>query len=91
MHEYIERGMVIEKSQEYYLGGSYDNTERAVPVDYINSLPAAEVRPVVRGEWESTGGGTWRCSQCGYGVMPWNAGQNFCPHCGADMREDHDG
>lgn len=30
-----------------FLGGSYDNTELAVPVDAINSIPAADVRPVV--------------------------------------------
>ena len=56
--------------------------------DYHNlaTLPAADVRPVVRGKWENIGSDVWRCSQCGYGIMPWNAGQNFCPNCGADMR-----
>lgn len=48
MTAYIEREAAIANSREYNLGGSYDNTERAVPVDAINSIPAADVRPVVR-------------------------------------------
>lgn len=45
--DYISREAAIANSREYNLGGSYDNTERAVPVDAINSIPAADVRPVV--------------------------------------------
>ena len=45
--EYIEREAAIANRREYNLGGSYDNTELAVPVDAINSIPAADVRPVV--------------------------------------------
>lgn len=55
-------------------------------LDWIDDIPAADVQPVVRGKWEHLGSDVWRCSQCGYGIMPWNAGQNFCPNCGADMR-----
>lgn len=47
MAEYIERDATIANSREYNLGGSYHNTEWAVPVDAINSIPAADVRPVV--------------------------------------------
>lgn len=48
------------------------------------SVPADDVRPVVRGVWVKNG---WsiRCSICGYD-MPF-ATRNFCPNCGADMRE----
>lgn len=49
-------------------------------------ITAADVRPVVRGKWENTGSDVWKCSSCGYGIMPWNAGVNYCPNCGADMR-----
>ena len=49
------------------------------------SIPAADVRPVVRGVWVENG---WsiRCSICGYD-MPFST-RNFCPNCGADMREE---
>ena len=64
-------------------------------------LPAADARPVVRGEWipprfpypwyKAT------CSRCGYedplshgGCEEWNGvewkAMSFCPNCGADMR-----
>lgn len=47
--EYISREEAIANKREYNLGGSYDNTELAVPVDAINSIPAADVRPVPKG------------------------------------------
>ena len=68
------------------------------------SIPAADVRPVVRGKWipdydyaeYDYDGSTplteplkfqdgWQCNLCG-GYMPSEA--NFCPNCGADMREE---
>lgn len=51
----------------------------------IAGVPAADVRPVVRGKWIRNG---WslRCSECGYD-MPFSV-RNFCPNCGADMREE---
>lgn len=73
-------------------------------------LPAADVRPVVRGEWDKHedydeyGGGRyveWSCSECchivkrGWAVRDKNSDkkptENFCPNCGADMREVDDG
>lgn len=93
MSEYIEREMAIANSREYNLGGSYDNTECAVPVDAINSIPAADVRPVVRGTWvgiDDFPHEDWECDRCGCVVCntddPWNY-YHFCPNCGADMRE----
>ena len=51
----------------------------------LRDLPAADVRPVVRGVWVKNG---WsiRCSICGYD-MPF-ATRNFCPNCGARMEEE---
>lgn len=55
-----------------------------------NSLPAADVRPVVRGKWIQKPfllGTTNVCSRCeSYYGMPHEV-FNFCPNCGADMRE----
>lgn len=55
-------------------------------------VSASDMRPVVHGRWiefETD----WpprrnRCSECGYTTNPWLAHvYNFCPNCGADMRE----
>jgi hypothetical protein len=47
-------------------------------------IPVADVRPVVRGKWINNG---WyfRCPECGHDVL--FSIRNFCPNCGADMRE----
>ena len=54
-------------------------------VEYLDEVPAADFRPVVHGKWVHLGSDEWQCSQCGYGIMPWNVGQNFCPNCGVIM------
>lgn len=59
-----------------------DVVERASGI--IGVIPAADVRPVVRGKWK-TYNNTYVCSACGRPVSFWQS--NFCPNCGADMRE----
>lgn len=53
----------------------------------IESVPAADVRPVVRGRWRWVGQDQWNdcyeCSQCGKMNTD---NSNFCPNCGADMK-----
>lgn len=55
----------------------------------IRKLPAADVAPVVHGQWVSEAkGGVYGpvCSVCGYyipGIRFWNA--PYCPKCGARM------
>ena len=61
----------------------------------IEDYPAAEVKPVVRGEWiygydEQTGERDLyplTCSVCGE-KHPWTP--PYCPFCGADMRGGED-
>ena len=64
--------------------------------DAIAALTAADVRPVVRGEWidrddDYYGWNMWACSACGEefvlteGTPDMNE-YHFCPNCGADMR-----
>lgn len=58
----------------------------------IESIPVADVRPVVRGRWvefeTDTPPRRSGCSECGFITNPWLAHvYNFCPNCGADMRE----
>ena len=55
-----------------------------------NTIPAADVRSVVRGKWKPAGGSVfpmYACSQC----RAISLGGNFCSNCGADMREVNDG
>ena len=65
----------------------------------LDALPAADVRPVVRGEWYGSGDGyadghlvidEWECPCCGKYFDEWDERPtwNFCPNCGADMRAE---
>ena len=57
-------------------------------LDWIDDIPAADVRPVTRGKWkyrrftELAFG--FECSVC---HTTWDTSTYFCPNCGADMRE----
>lgn len=66
----------------------------------IEDVPAADVRPVVRGEWvKNEGRAGWHCSSCKVDnifAYSWNSNtgknefqDNFCPNCGADMRGEY--
>ncbi len=39
------------------------------------------------GEWIESDFG-WRCPICGNTSVMWQRTYNFCPNCGADMREE---
>ena len=58
-------------------------------VKAILAIPAADVKPVVHGEWIELGkyidGYNWRCSVC---KRESTMAINFCPNCGADMRKE---
>lgn len=91
MREYIEREAAIKLFNFAVLDclGMEPTIRAGDIIKALESIPAADVRPVVRGEWENAGSDVWKCSRCGYGIMPWNAGVNFCPNCGADMKEEY--
>ena len=64
----------------------------------MEDIPAADVRPVVPGEWivDSIASNIFTCSVCGQDAPVEPTGgteykSNFCPNCGADMREDRNG
>ena len=91
MAEYIEREAAIESFRKN-LDGGYVMTNDAQTAHILQSLPAADVRPVVRGKWEKADVQPYFrkhfdifvCSNChARGQTKWN----FCPNCGADMRE----
>ena len=62
---------------------------------YVDAQPAADVEPVVRGEWQkvyenTTFGAMYRCSVCG--ETTFNV-ENFkyCPKCGTHMSMERSG
>ncbi len=73
-------------------------------LELLDGMPPADVRPVVRGRWivNQTAMGTNYsvCSECekefcfrpDYGTLIKIdlSGTNYCPNCGADMREEAD-
>lgn len=96
MGDYISREAAIRIASGY--------CHPANIAEELSKLPAADVRPVVRGKWYwdnngmDWGIGAWLCSVCkAMSPMWWNcdkgspmykSGHNFCPNCGADMREE---
>lgn len=71
--------------------------QTVMAVDDLQYLPSADVRPVVRGQWEATDAYmTDKCTNCGF-LMDWDDipawleelphFKSTCPNCGADMRE----
>ena len=90
MTEYIEREALIKKLKADPL---FDLVERYGITEVIESIPAADVRPVRRGKWTLNKDGSGTCSECGRkqpGCWDLDNWDNFCHFCGADMRQTGD-
>ena len=88
MVEYIEREKVLKAFTECI----WDMAILADLDSIVRDMPAADVRPVVRGKWVYKGYptkngeiGVLFCSKCNH--AQWTDLFSFCPLCGADMRE----
>lgn len=91
MGVYIDREAVMQKFADH-VKRSNNSDFAPVPtwnqaVQIVEDFPAADVRPVVRGKWEYISFMTVKCSNC-QETFQELAGDNFCPNCGADMREE---
>ena len=112
MAEYIEREILLNTLDEVCrvacpYSGRRDIAQYvkcgACPLgssfDFVDDIPAADVRPVVHGKWLIEHGlyrsgyprFVYHCSKCG--KMEEHAYydskcSNFCPNCGADMRKE---
>lgn len=53
----------------------------------IETLPTADVAPVVHGRWIATHDEFCSCSLCKYPVYVAWGQTNYCPNCGAKMDE----
>ena len=96
MAEHIEREATIKRIQEVYCVGcnSYNGVRcRACgtgdAIDMIEDAPAADVAPVVNGEWllrHEGYGHYWECSVCHTNPCIYvTEHTKFCPNCGAKM------
>ena len=62
---------------------------QTIILDLYDNAP--DVQEVKRGKWVwkgSLGYGGWVCSECGDNYFDGFGIENFCPNCGADMREE---
>lgn len=104
--EYIKRTAVFEQFDN--ADADVCETDDFGGVDYgfgmknikelINAIPAADVAPVVHGQWQGEGDGyadgglvydVWYCSECGCciddGTDDAEMLPKYCPNCGAKM------
>ena len=88
MKDCIEREKAISICER--LRDKTDNDDMAFALNWaiqsINNIPSVDVRPMVRGKWETISFMTVRCSNCKETFHELEV-DNFCPNCGADMRE----
>lgn len=95
MKEYIERPVLVGKltsSEVQHAMREMDgNQAYSFFLTLVNNEPAADVVEVKRGRWEVYLDGKYlMCSACKASFWDENGdgGSNFCPNCGANMKED---
>lgn len=102
MSDYISREKAINALGEQPLNWNDSEVsiaERAMWEEHktaIENIPSENVKPVVYGKWiEYPRPHYFKCSVCKY-TVPYKKAYlhdskreyNFCPHCGADMRDE---
>ncbi len=82
MSEYIEKSALLQSLKSSGIASDF-------ALYKIRNFPAADVAPVVHGEWITTDGIS-RCSECGY-IPAYDSTIDdlfyspYCPNCGAKM------
>ena len=98
MAEYIEREAAIQNIKTMADTIGFENPAVAIDcaIRSLKNIPAADVSPVVRSEWEiltdDSGNEYMKCKHCDAEFYDGDndtvdTKHNFCPNCGADMRE----
>ena len=87
--EYIPRSAVLSRTHDIHVkskAGDVDYSHRCIDPSDVEAIPAADVRPVVRGKWGRIDyepfGHDYRCSLCG---CKNDRASLYCPDCGAVM------
>lgn len=86
MDEYIEREAATNVACNILW--KMNDLSTSVMAKALNSIPAADVAPVVHGQWETNSDrpDSLICSVCKCGFDMWKHDpHNFCPNCGAKM------
>jgi hypothetical protein len=85
MSEYIERSALLQSLKSSGVASDF-------ALYKISNFPAADVAPVVHGEWVTIDGIS-RCSECEY-IPAYDSAIDdlfyspFCPNCGAKMDKE---
>lgn len=89
--KYIERDSIYSRVKMHtnpYGKPTLDYESGVKVLDMIKQEPAADVAPVVHGEWvaeEERTGNYSHCSRCGIRCQGYVPNYKFCPNCGAKM------
>lgn len=97
--EYISREAALKAANEWVSEACMAPVMRVSRLlDKLQKVPAANVAPVVHGQWDAEGDGyadgeivldVWYCSKCGYciddGTDNPDCLPKYCPNCGARM------
>jgi hypothetical protein len=84
MAEYIEREATKKEFSVNFGGVSH----AVIANRLLDSIPAADVAPVVHGRWKLLDSGNGVCSICHcitVHVWDFDSSLNYCPHCGTKM------
>ena len=92
MEKYIEREALLKHLQECRetsVGSCLTFAVIAAVQAYVGGMPAADVAPVVHGEWllrHEGYGHYWECSSCHKSPCIYvTKDTRYCPNCGAKM------
>ena len=90
MTDYISREVLENWVREEVASLDSKEDREFVIQRWRKEIPAADVAPVVHAEWVPFGkrgiyGMIYACSSC---HAKYDGKTNYCPNCGADMREE---
>lgn len=89
MAEYIKKEDVLKLLEKNSITKKVTLADGISIYDSVKNAPTADVVEVKRGEWKLHPDGSGTCSCCNRtqkSVWDYDNAQNFCGHCGADMR-----
>ena len=84
MAEYLELKKVLDDKNIITVQTKEYGSIEVIPVDTITDIELADAKPVKRGEWGKRAYNRVQCSYCGKCE---DIATDFCPNCGADMKE----
>ena len=86
MTKYVDEKAVIAEHNRFV--GYLDDDMIARLNIAIQRIPAADVKPNIKGYWIKTGYKfiCYSCSECGYDIEKTKF--NYCPNCGAKMESE---